>query len=180
MKHFIALASILLWSIFSPPLLAQQNDFTKDFIERLENSKTYLILMAESMPENHFSFRATAETMSFEEHLMHIAWTLDWQSQTLLGGRAPRDRKTDKELIVGQKSKSEMIAAVKNTFDQSIKLISELNSIQLNEKMSLLGFNRSKRQVLLLLADHITHHRGQMIVSMRLNEITPPSYASYQ
>lgn len=180
MKHFITLISIVLLSLFSTPLLAQQSDFIKDFLERLENSKKYLIVIAESMHEDDYNYRVTDETMSFEEHLMHIGWTLDWQSQTLLGGRAPRDRKTDKELTVGDKSKAEMITAIDKTFDESIKLIAQLDSTQLNEEMSLLGFKRSKRQVLLLLADHITHHRGQMLVSMRLKGLTPPSYALFQ
>ena len=42
---------------------------------------------------------------AIEEHLMHICWAMDWHSQTLLGGRKPRDWETDTELKVDLKSK---------------------------------------------------------------------------
>nr|WP_262481137.1 DinB family protein [Algibacter pectinivorans] len=46
--------------------------------------------------------------------------------------------------------------------------------------MDYFGADRTKRQILLLLADHITHHRGQMLVYMRLKGIKPPRYVLYQ
>ncbi|HBU77387.1 MAG TPA: damage-inducible protein DinB, partial [Muricauda sp.] len=59
-----------------PHLFAQQNSFIDEYLERLENSKQYLILVAENMPEEKYGFRATPESMSFEENLMHIGWAM--------------------------------------------------------------------------------------------------------
>jgi uncharacterized damage-inducible protein DinB len=118
--------------------------------------------------------------MSFAENLMHIAWAMDWHSQTLLGGRKARDWNTDTELKAGNKSKKEMIATIDKTFDETIKLIAEFDTTTFNDSLDYLGLNRTKRQILLLLADHITHHRGQMLVYMRLNGLKPPRYVLYQ
>lgn len=176
-KHLLTLISI---SLFTSCLIAQENNFIADYIERLENSKKYLILVAETMPEDKYEFKATPESMSFAENLMHIAWAMDWHSQTLMGGRKARDWNTDTELKVHTKSKEEMIAAINRTFEKTIKFISEFDLEKLDDRLDYLGLDRSKRQILLLLSDHITHHRGQMLVYMRLNGLKPPRYVLYQ
>jgi len=170
----------MLCSSFESPLFAQQNDFIKEYLERLENSKKYLILVAETMPEDKYDFKATPESMSFAENLMHIGWAMDWHSQSLMGGREARDWNTDTELKVGNKSKKEMIAKIDETFEKTIEFISNFDINKLEERLDYFGSDRTKRQILLLLADHITHHRGQMLVYIRLNRLIPPRYVLYQ
>lgn len=179
-KHLLVLSLILLLSFVSPPLIAQKNDFVKEYLERLENSKDYLILVAEMMPEEKYSFKATPESMSFAENLMHIAWAMDWHSQSLLGGREARDWNTDTELKVDTKSKATMIATITQTFDTTIQFIENFDISKFEERLDYFGANRTKRQILLLLTDHITHHRGQMLVALRLNGLKPPRYVLYQ
>lgn len=170
----------MLFSSITSPLFAQQNEFIKEYLERLENSRKYLILVAEMMPEDKYEFKATPESMSFSENLMHIGWAMDWHSQSLMGGREARDWNTDTELKIDKKSKKEMIATIDKTFDKTIKFISIFDINRLEERLDYFGLDRTKRQVLLLLADHITHHRGQMLVYMRLNGLKPPRYVLYQ
>lgn len=180
MKHKLILTTLLLISTLSLPLFAQEDAFINDFVERLENSRKYLLLVAETMPEDKYGFKATPESKSFAENLMHIAWAMDWHSQSLLGGREARDWQTDMELRVDTKSKAQMIAATDKTFDEALSLIKNFDTTQLDDELDYFGLNRSKRQIFLLLADHITHHRGQMLVSMRLNGLVPPRYVLFQ
>lgn len=179
-KQGFFITFILLLIASSSPLYGQQDHFIKDYVERLENSKTYLLVVADSMPEDTYDFKATEESKSFAENLMHIGWALDWHSQTLIGGREPRDWRTDTELRPADKSKQEMIDKMEETFDLAILLISELEVAKLEDRLDYFGLDRTKRQILLLLSDHITHHRAQMLVSLRLNGITPPRYVEYQ
>lgn len=180
MKRTLILTTIFLFSSLTSPLFAQQDNFIKDYLERLENSRKYLILVAETMPEGKYSFKASAESMSFAENFMHIGYAMDWHSQSLLGGRESRDWKTDTLFKVANKSKKEIIATIDNTFDETIKLIKQFDSTQLDDQLDYFGLNRTKRQIFLLLADHITHHRGQMLVYMRLNGHVPPRYILFQ
>ena len=180
MKHILILASIMIVSSLTSPILAQQDNFIKDYLERLENSRKYLILLAETMPEDKYAFKATAASKTFAENLMHIGYALDWHSQSLLGGRDSRDWKIDTTFTVDNKSKKEMIARIDETFDETIKLIEGFDTAKFDDRLDYLGLNRTKRQIFLLLADHITHHRGQMLVYMRLNELTPPRYVLFQ
>jgi uncharacterized damage-inducible protein DinB len=180
MKQIVLLVSIQFFSLFSIPLIAQESDFISDYVERLENSRKYLILVAEIMPEDKYKFKATPESLSFEENLMHIGWAMDWHSQSLMGGRQARDWNTDTELKADNKSKEEMIAKIDETFVKTIEFISNYDTNKLEERLDYFGLDRTKRQVLLLLADHITHHRAQMLVYLRLNGLQPPRYVLYQ
>ena len=170
----------MLFSLVPSPMFAQQHSFTKDYLERLENSRKYLILVAETMPEDKYDFRASPESLTFAENLMHIGYAIDWHSQSLLGGRESRDWKTDTIYKVANKSKKEMIATIDKTFDESIELIKQFDPTQFDDELDYFGLIRTKRQIFLLLADHVTHHRAQMLVYMRLNGLVPPRYVLFQ
>ncbi len=70
-KHLLILTSIMIFSSFIRPTFGQENDFIKEYLERLEKSKKYLILVAETMPEDKYEFKATTESTFFMENLMH-------------------------------------------------------------------------------------------------------------
>ncbi len=180
MKRILFITTILLFGSFVSPLFAQQDSFIKDFLERFENSRKYLLLVAETMPEENYEFKATPESLSFAENLMHIGFAIDWHSQSLLGGRASREWKTDTIYKTANKSKAEMIATIDKTFDEATKLIEDFDAAQLDDELDYFGLKRTKRQIFLLLADHITHHRGQMLVYMRLKGLIPPRYVLFQ
>lgn len=180
MKLIIILQISILISPMVSPTYGQQDSFMEEYLERLENSKKYLLQVAETMPEDKFAYKPTPESMSFAENLMHIGWAMDWHSQSLLGGREARDWNTDTEFKVDQNAKNEMVSTIEKTFDKTMKFVREFDVSKLEEELDYFGLKRTKRQVLMLLADHITHHRGQMLVYLRLNTLQPPRYVLYQ
>jgi uncharacterized damage-inducible protein DinB len=78
------------------------------------------------------------------------------------------------------KSKQEIIKTVIDEFDKAAELITGFDPNRLEETGSYAHFTRTSRQFLLLLADHVSHHRGQMLVYLRMKGITPPNYIDYQ
>jgi uncharacterized damage-inducible protein DinB len=180
MRQLFILSIILCFSTSDTLLYAQETNFINDYIQRLENSQEYLNLVAEAMPIENYGYRVTPASSSFEENLMHIAWAMDWHSESLLNGRPARNWETDSELKVASKTKEEMIAAVNKTFEHTAKLIQGLDTTHLNDTVAYGNLQRTKRQVLLILTDHITHHRAQMLVALRLNGLVPPRYMLYQ
>ncbi|WP_405400893.1 DinB family protein [Maribacter sp. Asnod2-G09] len=178
MKKTITLITFLLFT--TTCLLAQQDKFIEDSIERLENSRKYLLLVADMMPEEKYGYKATDESLSFSENLMHIGYALDWHSQSLIGDREARVYQTDTVFKPANKTKAEMMARIDQTFTEAIALLQDVAPEQLDNELDYFGLTRSKRQIYMLLADHITHHRAQMLVSMRLNGLVPPRYVLYQ
>ncbi|MGD1945304.1 MAG: DinB family protein [Croceivirga sp.] len=180
MKHRLAL-NLFLWVCCATiPVVSQQSPFIEDYVERLESSRNYLIHVAETMPEEEFDYRPTPKASSFAENLMHIGWAMDWHSQSLLGGRNARDWETDTIYKVANKSKKDMIATVQQTFDVAIELIKNFSTSHLDDTLDYFGLKRTKRQIFMLLADHITHHRSQMLVYLRLKGYQPPRYVLFQ
>jgi len=180
MKHACILKILLLLCSVYSPMSAQQDSFIKDYLERLENSRKYLILVVETMPEEKYSFKASVGSLTFAEHFMHIGFALDWHSQSLLGGRAARNWETDTLYKIANKSKQEMITIIDKTFDEAMELIEGFEVTEMDDTLDYFGLNRTKRQIFLLLADHITHHRSQMLVCLRMNGYLPPRYVLFQ
>ncbi len=180
MRQILILITIIIFCAFEVPLSAQRNDFIKEYLERFENSRKYLIEVADAMPEGKYNFRATQESLSFAENLMHIGYAMDWHTQSLLGGRESRDWNTDTRYKVAGKSKKEIIKIVDETFNETISFIKQFDIAKFDEELDYFGLNRTKRQIFLLLADHITHHRGQILVYLRLNGLVPPRYVLFQ
>ena len=73
-----------------------------------------------------------------------------------------------------------MIAVIDETFNEAISFLKGFDPQQLDEKLDYFGLDRSKRQIVMLMAEHIVHHRAQMLVQMRLNGLTPPRFVLYQ
>ncbi len=159
---------------------SKEDVFIEEYLERLENSKKYMILVADLLPETKYTYKPTPQSMSFAEHFMHIGWAMDWHSQTLMGQRDARDWDTDTLLKVDNKTKQEMINVIEQIFDTTIDFISNFDTRTLDQRLDYFGTERTKRQILLLLTDHITHHRAQMLVYLRLNNVKPPRYVLYQ
>ena len=180
MKQLLTLTTLLFFSVTTTPLFAQQDNFIQDSIERLENSRKYLLLVAEMMPAEKYDYKVTEESLSFSENLMHIGFTLDWHSQSLIGVREARVYQTDTIFKPANKTKAEMMVRIDQTFTEAITLLQDFDAKNLDDELDYFGLNRSKRQIFMLLADHITHHRAQMLVSMRLNGLVPPRYMLYQ
>lgn len=176
----ITFAIIILTSFFTSSVFAQQEIYINEYLERLENSRKYIIAVAEIMPEKNYAFKASEESLTFAQNLLHIGYAMDWHSQSLLGGRKARNWQTDTIFKAANKSKKEMIDLINLTFDKTIQLIKVFDKNELNDKLDYFGLKRSKRQILMLLSDHIAHHRGQMLVYLRLNGLVPPRYVLYQ
>ncbi|SHN29333.1 Uncharacterized damage-inducible protein DinB (forms a four-helix bundle) [Cyclobacterium lianum] len=158
--------------------MGQEDPFLRDFLERWENSKKYFIAVAEAMPQDKYHEIVYEGGMSFAGQLMHVALIIDWHAFSKFDGQDSPIRR--EEFTVEGKTKQEMIRVAEREFDRAGKLIAAFDPERLEEKGDYADFTRTRRQFLLLLADHVSHHRAQMIVFLRLQGIEPPNYINYQ
>ncbi|PKA82859.1 putative damage-inducible protein DinB [Ulvibacter sp. MAR_2010_11] len=156
------------------PLLAQQSTPKEAFLEKWENSKNYLVALAEAMPENHFDFKPTERQMSFKEQLVHIKDNMDWLSNTYF---TASEYKREKAKLPA--TKAETIALLSEAFDATLNIIKNTSESDLSETVDFFSGLKSKLQILNLLQDHVSHHRGQLIVYLNLNNIEPPKYVGW-
>ena len=165
---------ITFFTILISNQLNAQNDVKSAFLIKWENSKNYLLEIAKAMPEENYNFKPTKRQMSFQEQLLHIRQNMIWLSETYF-----TDDNFKKSEKITLKTKQEVIKELKKTFNNVSEII---NNIEIKELAILVDFfagTKSKLQILNLLQDHVTHHRGQIIVYLNLNDVKPPKFIGW-
>lgn len=166
-----------IWLFIAPSLLAQDNNrmFIHDFTGKWGNAKAYTLKFAEAMPDSDYDFKPVPEEMSFGEQLVHIAKNMAWLASTYLKGeKNPFDKLTAKG-----KSKEEIIDLLNKSFDYVDSIVVSFDPAHLNDTVKFFAGPLTKRRIFFLLTDHVTHHRGQLVVYLRLKGIKPPEYVGW-
>ena len=166
--------SFCLFFICVSTSLAQQLTVKDAFLEKWENSKNYLVALAEVMPEEHFDFKPTERQRSFKEQLLHIRTNINWLSISYFSENEYKRSEVDSTV-----TKTEVLVLLKNAFDASYKIIESTSEEKLKETVDFFAGEKSKLQILNLMQDHVTHHRGQLIVYLNLKSIEPPKYVGW-
>ena len=151
-----------------------QDTVISAFLLKWENSKNYLIEMAELMPKENYNYKPTEPQMSFQEQLLHIRSNMVWLSETnFVDSTYVKSEKID------PKTKEEVIQQLTISFDKVTEIIKTISEEDLTTEVDFFAGPKSKLQILNLLQDHVTHHRGQLIVYLNLNNIKPPKYRGW-
>lgn len=155
--------------------MAQQITFKAAFLEKWNNSRDYLIAVAEAMPEEHYDFKPTQRQRSFKEQLLHIQGNINWLDQTYFS----KSEETVDQQDGDELNKAKIIVLLHKTFDTAYKDIETCSETNLKESVRFFAGPKSKLQIMNLLQDHVTHHRGQLLVYLNLKDITPPGYSGW-
>ena len=138
------------------------------------NSKNYALKLANLMPENEYDFKASPEEMSFREQLLHISDNINWLSSSYLFINGPGIRTPTSKL-----SKADVLKILSDAYDRGLAAHFKITVAQMDEKITFFAGPLTRRQVLILMHDHQTHHLGQLIVYLRLKGIKPPDYTGW-
>lgn len=144
------------------------------FIEKWDNSKDYLVAVAQAMPEDQYDYKPTEREMSFREQLFHIQDNMNWLSITYF-----IEQKYVKKEVVKGISKAQIIQDIKTSFDTAKTFVKKTKEAELFHKVDFFAGPKSKLQILNLMQDHVTHHRAQILVYLNLNQIQPPKYIGW-
>ena len=154
----------------------------RQLIDGMRTVRRNTIRIAEDIPESQYGYRATPDSRSVAETLVHIAML----------GRADRflheeDRRPSLEgfdfgeLIKRSqleekrpRSKSEIIELLRAEGEHSAQWVEELPETLLSEQVRQRGgASKSRFEMLLGSKEHEMHHRGQLTVMERLLGIVP-------
>ena len=129
------------------------------------------------MPENQYGFKPVADEMSFRAQLLHMCQNVSWLTSTHLTTQpSPFSEGTLKDT---EQSKAAVEQLITQAFDYAITSVRAFDAGKLDEKVPFFAGPLSKRQILNLLNDHQAHHRGQLVVYLRLNGVKPPAYVGW-
>ena len=146
-----------------------QTDMSAIIVKHLTTSRDFTLKVADQMPEADYGFKLTPPQMSFAEQMAHLA---DEQAGLLapLTGAKPKPSKP------ASMSKKDVMAFVRQSFDQSIVTVSKLTPAQISKSYP--GFEGSMTglELLMFVLDHTTHHRASAEMYLRAKGITPAEY----
>jgi uncharacterized damage-inducible protein DinB len=142
-----------------------------EFFEKWNKSEEFTLEVVAMMPEELIEYRPHPTAMTFNEQIAHLSLTMVRLSKGFLNGEEPA---FDTQVIPA--TRHELMQYVKNCYAYSRVSIKALSSDQLDERLDSFVGNVSRRQIIALMDDHTTHHRGAAISYLRANGIEPPRY----
>jgi uncharacterized damage-inducible protein DinB len=147
-------------------------------IKEWRRAKDYTKEYLDSMPGNAYSFKPTPETRSFGQQMLHLA-----DANYLFATSA-----SDKPNALGETLQNHNIAektitpekevTIKTVMDSYDFVISAIQGLTPDQWQGTVKFGKTDitRSGLFGKAfEHQTHHRGQMVIYLRLKGITPPA-----
>ncbi len=167
---------LLLVAIFTTcQAQAQSSTYLSEMEQKWENARKYTLEIADLMPDSAYSFKPTNEEMSFGNQLAHLGENMLWLSSTYLNKEKPNFTKIDFEHV----PKPAIVEKLAVAFDYALASLKSLKPENLEETVDFFAGKMTKRQIINLMNDHLTHHNSQCLVYLRLNGVKPPKYVGW-
>ncbi len=149
--------------------LFAQSAMVNALVKHWQTSKDLTLAVANAMPDDDYSFKATPAEMSFGEQMNHIAQADANYCSLAFGEKPTMEKPVDS-------NKATAIKNINAEFDYCISGIQKMTDADLTKTVMAHGNPITKFELLWGGFTHTAHHRGQAEVYLRLKGITPPAY----
>jgi uncharacterized damage-inducible protein DinB len=152
---------------------------SRQLAESFRTVRKNTLAIAEEIPEDKYSFKATPEVMSVAEMLAHMAVNPSWQidlhrdridhvDRAIFMDRVQTSKAAEKAL----QTKAEIVAALRDGGEQFAAFVESLDEAALAAVISfpppVEPASRTRFEMLLGVKEHEMHHRGQLMLIQRL------------
>lgn len=160
------------------------NSFSKtlrdSFAAHWLDTKEYTLAVLDAMPADGFDSRPNAAQRTFGEQLIHLSRANNayFRGFDVVPAPAPLDA-TQEELdkLVSPSDKAAVRRYLEASFDYGTEVLNNLTQELLTGDVTLFGRQRhTGTDVFLRAYMHTAHHRGQIVVYLRVRGITPPAW----
>ena len=181
-KALSLVAALMVGLIGAAPIAAadaeNQATFYTDFVADFERAGERLVLLAEAMPAETFSWAPAEGVRTVSQVFMHVAFVNMFLPAGL--GAAPPEgmEQTENPMAVMQDmeanvtSKDEVIDKLQASVDYAAAAVPSITDLE--TEVDLFGFPGTKRAYLFILLTHEHEHLGQAIAYARSNGVVPP------
>ncbi len=142
----------------------------KELIKKWKGNKRFTLKFIDALPDHDFEFKPTPEMKSYKSQLSHITSWLRTHSRFVTIKEFEKLKMTSRDLIR---------KALEDFFDTFIEELEKMDESQLGEVVNVWYGKTTRYQIANIMDNHLAHHRGQMIVYLRLKNIKPPSYIGW-
>jgi uncharacterized damage-inducible protein DinB len=172
MKRFGILAACLLVGLMTQTLSAQDGggkQLVNELVKHWQSSKDLSLAVANAMPDENYSFKATEAEMSFGEQMNHIALAAGSYCSRAMATKSPLSKPADA-------TKPTAVKNLTTAYDFCIDGLKERNDADLQKMIKTKDGEVSAFELFWGGFTHSAHHRGQAEVYLRLKGVTPPAY----
>ena len=158
---------------------AQTTTLSADVMKDWKAQRETLTRLADAMPEDKFTFKATPPQRSWGEQILHVAGGNVFLLR-FLNGKTPAPAVNTSDMVTfGLKAsnKAEYLKALNDSFDYGEAVLKEFSDTALTETVKGPPWMGPSTRVRMIY-DAISHCQdiyGQMAVYLRLNGLVPPA-----
>lgn len=169
MKRVIAVLVLLL---FSAVAFGQAKNPVTDVVRQiLPRRQKNLVAAAEQMPADKYSFKPTAQQMSFAHLVLHVS-----ESNNFLCAKASDAEEPKLGNLKESDDKDKLVAALKASFDFCSSALAKLDDSKLGDPVELFGGQKATRAfALFALTNDWSDHYAAAAQYLRLNGMLPPT-----
>jgi uncharacterized damage-inducible protein DinB len=153
----------------------------KELAESFRTVRRNTIQVAEDIPEEKYSYRAAADTMSVAEMLSHLACTPHWAQQCFFVEKKTNVVMEDFGRWMGElnttakalATKAQIVAALKTNGETFANQLEGMSEAQLAQSITAPNGSKSGFEMLIGIKEHEMHHRAQLFLIERMVGIVP-------
>ena len=175
MIRFCSLIALLNAVVFHMDGQSVDSLFISAAAKKLNSSREYTLKIAGLMPAADFGLRPSADQMTFAQQLLHLSANLGWLSSSYLKEEESPFLRSHMKL----QDKDSIVILINMVYDYAVDALLQFPTDQLKDSVSFFAGPMTKVQIINLINDHQSHHRGQLIVYLRMNGIKPPPYVGW-
>jgi len=167
--------TILLMALVAAAHAQKEKSFSKEFLTLWKRGTAFTLAVAEAMPEAMYDYRPEEGALTFSQQLVHISENIYWlNSAFVVNEENPlgNDRNENP-------TKQEVIKQLKDAFGYVEGTLKNIGKEEIEMPIRFAGEEINKERIFYLMRDHMTHHRAQTMVYMRMNGIQPPRYVGW-
>ncbi|MDO1501619.1 DinB family protein [Winogradskyella maritima] len=148
----------------------------EELVRKWKGNKRYTLKFVDALPEEDFDFKPSSEVKSYKSQLSHITSWLRTHSRFVTDYAFPPQRAGAKAKLT---SKDLIKTALEDFFDTFIEQLQQMTDEQINETVDVWYGKRTRYEIANVMDNHLSHHRGQLVVYLRLKNVKPPSYLGW-
>lgn len=171
MKRILAVVSLVACATFTFAQGAAKDPVASSLRQLEQRSQNNTISAIEAMPADKFSYKPTADQMTFGHLAVHIIEfnnSICSKAADVAAPKAEKSNETD--------SKDKLVAAVKASYAFCSEALAKMDDSKLGEEIDLFGGHKAPRAMAALIAaSGWSDHYAAAAMYLRLNGVTPPS-----
>lgn len=172
MKYLIIPLILIFWNIENG---RAQSYFQEEYLNVWQRATAYSLEVADKMPDSLYDYRPSAESMSFKEQQLHMVGNISFLTRYITG----KNRNFYQSALADTLQKKEVMEIMTAAFLYVNQHIINSDSATLSETVNFKGAEMSKENTFYLIRNHLTHHRAQCVLYLRMNAIDPPQYVGW-